>query len=166
MTQAVSPKVRDETPAASRKAPEAFRSIGEAAQELGLASHVLRFWETRFTALRPMKRADGRRFYRPEDMELLRRLKYLLHERGLTIRGAIQEIEGGAIAEDADPAPEAESGDASVSVRDLQDAVRRAVERGDFRVEEDRVEARVRLETLLEELSGLKERLDRVRGGG
>jgi DNA-binding transcriptional MerR regulator len=166
MTRSSSFRIGDEVAVASRKAPEAFRSIGEAAAELGLASHVLRFWETRFSALRPMKRPDGRRFYRPEDMELLRRLKYLLHERGLTIRGALQELEGEGSVEGPDTALEPATDGAGVSVKELQDAVRLAVERGDFRLEADRADARVRLESLLEELSGLKARLDKVRNSG
>src|ERR1700754_100950 len=76
------------------KSADAFRTIGEAAAELGLKTHVLRFWETKFDNLRPMKRPDGRRFYRPDDMELLRRLQNLLHVQGLTIRGALKALEG------------------------------------------------------------------------
>ena len=64
-----------ESEAIFAKSAEAFRTIGEAATELGLKTHVLRFWETKFDNLRPMKRPDGRRYYRPEDMELLRQLQ-------------------------------------------------------------------------------------------
>ena len=70
------------------KGPNAFRTIGEAAEELGVAPHVLRFWEGKFRALRPLKRAGNRRYYRPTDMELLRRIKSLLHDEGFTIKGA------------------------------------------------------------------------------
>ncbi len=76
------------------KSADAFRTIGEAATELGLKTHVLRFWETKFDNLRPMKRADGRRYYRPDDMEMLRRLQNLLHVQGMTIRGAIKALDG------------------------------------------------------------------------
>ena len=69
------------------KGPEAFRTISEAADELSVPQHVLRFWETRFTFIRPMKRAGGRRFYRPGDIAVLRGVKRLLHEQGLTIKG-------------------------------------------------------------------------------
>ena len=70
------------------KAPEAFRTISEVAKELELPQHVLRFWETRFRDIRPMKRGGGRRFYRPEDVALLRGIRHLLYGEGYTIRGA------------------------------------------------------------------------------
>jgi len=69
------------------KGPEAFRSISEAADELGVPQHVLRFWETRFSFIRPMKRAGGRRFYRPQDLAVLRGVRTLLHDKGYTIKG-------------------------------------------------------------------------------
>jgi DNA-binding transcriptional MerR regulator len=69
------------------KGPEAFRTIGEVAEDLDVPKHVLRFWETKFTHLKPMKRGGGRRYYRPEDVELLRGIRMLLHEEGYTIRG-------------------------------------------------------------------------------
>lgn len=69
------------------KSPEAFRTISEASDELGVAQHVLRFWETKFSFVRPMKRAGGRRFYRPQDISILATVRRLLHEEGYTIRG-------------------------------------------------------------------------------
>jgi DNA-binding transcriptional MerR regulator len=69
------------------KSAEAFRTISEAADELGVAQHVLRFWETRFTFVRPMKRAGGRRFYRPSDILVLAAVRRLLHQEGYTIKG-------------------------------------------------------------------------------
>ncbi len=69
------------------KSPEAFRTISEVAAELDLPQHVLRFWETRFAAIRPLKRSGGRRYYRPEDVALLRRIRDLLREKGYTIKG-------------------------------------------------------------------------------
>jgi DNA-binding transcriptional MerR regulator len=69
------------------KGPEAFRTISEAADELGVPQHVLRFWETRFSFIRPMKRAGGRRFYRPQDLEVLKGVRALLHDEGYTIKG-------------------------------------------------------------------------------
>lgn len=71
-----------------QKGTEAFRSIGEVASMLGIAPHVLRYWETQFAQLRPMKRPDGRRYYRPEDVQLAAGLCEVLREEGLTIRGA------------------------------------------------------------------------------
>ena len=69
------------------KSPQAFRTISEVADELDLPQHVLRFWETKFSQIRPMKRSSGRRFYRPEDVELVRVIRDLLYGQGYTIRG-------------------------------------------------------------------------------
>jgi DNA-binding transcriptional MerR regulator len=73
------------------KAPGAFRTISEVADEIDVPQHVLRFWESRFTQIRPMKRGGGRRFYRPEDVDLLRGVRHLLYGEGYTIRG-VQRI--------------------------------------------------------------------------
>lgn len=73
------------------KSNEAFRTIAEVAEELDVAKHVLRFWEVKFPQIKPMKRGGGRRFYRPEDMELLRGVRNLLHSEGYTIKG-VQKI--------------------------------------------------------------------------
>ena len=73
------------------KSPEAFRTISEVAQWLAVPTHVLRFWESRFTQIKPVKRAGGRRYYRPADMALLAGIKQLLHDDGMTIRG-VQKI--------------------------------------------------------------------------
>ena len=69
------------------KAVEAFRTISEVATELDVQKHVLRFWENKFPQVRPMKRGGGRRYYRPDDLELLRGIRYLLHREGYTIKG-------------------------------------------------------------------------------
>ncbi|GAB6053635.1 hypothetical protein JCM17960_24550 [Magnetospira thiophila] len=71
----------------SGKSVTAFRTISEVATELGLQQHVLRFWETKFTQITPVKRAGGRRYYRPEDVAILRRIRDLLHGEGYTIKG-------------------------------------------------------------------------------
>ena len=73
------------------KAPDAFRTISEVADDLDLPQHVLRFWESRFPQVRPMKRGGGRRYYRPEDIDLLRGIRHLLYGEGYTIRG-VQRI--------------------------------------------------------------------------
>jgi len=73
------------------KAPEAFRTISEVAEDLSVPQHVLRFWETRFAQIRPMKRGGGRRFYRPHDVDLLKGIRVLLYSEGYTIRG-VQRI--------------------------------------------------------------------------
>src|SRR6476646_127294 len=73
------------------KSPEAFRTISEVSEELDVPQHVLRFWESRFAQIRPVKRAGGRRYYRPEDIDLLRGIRSLLYSDGYTIRG-VQKI--------------------------------------------------------------------------
>ncbi|MBI4276126.1 MAG: MerR family transcriptional regulator [Rhizobiales bacterium] len=73
------------------KAPDAFRTISEVADDLHVPQHVLRFWESRFTQIKPMKRAGGRRYYRPDDVDLLRGIHHLLYGEGYTIRG-VQRI--------------------------------------------------------------------------
>ena len=70
------------------KAPDAFRTISEVADDLDLPQHVLRFWETRFQQIKPLKRGGGRRYYRPDDIDLLRGIRHLLYGEGYTIRGA------------------------------------------------------------------------------
>ena len=73
------------------KAPDAFRTISEVAEEIDVPQHVLRFWESRFQQIRPMKRGGGRRYYRPDDVDLLRGIRHLLYGEGYTIRG-VQRI--------------------------------------------------------------------------
>lgn len=73
------------------KSAEAFRTISEVAESLDLPQHVLRFWETRFPQIKPLKRGGGRRYYRPDDVELLKGIRYLLYVRGFTIKG-VQKI--------------------------------------------------------------------------
>ena len=69
------------------KSKAAFRTIAEVAEELGVATHVLRFWETKFPQIKPMKRSGGRRYYRPDDVELVRRIRDFLYEKRYTIEG-------------------------------------------------------------------------------
>jgi DNA-binding transcriptional MerR regulator len=90
-----------------RKAPSAFRTISEVADELHIPQHVLRFWETKFPQLAPLKRGGGRRYYRPEDIELLRRISDLLYIQGYTIKGVQRLLRDGP-AEDEAAAAEAE----------------------------------------------------------
>jgi DNA-binding transcriptional MerR regulator len=90
------------------KSPEAYKTISEAADELGVEQHVLRFWETKFLQIKPLKRQGGRRFYRPEDMEILRRIQKLLKDQGFTIKGAKQVLSQKKIHKTVDltePAP-------------------------------------------------------------
>ena len=131
------------------KGPEAFRTISEAADELNVPQHVLRFWETKFAFIRPMKRAGGRRFYRPSDIAVLKGVRRLLHDEGYTIKGVqrlhreqglrrlIAAGEGERLA--APAAAEADTGLASAPVTEA---------------------ARDRLGEILTELEATKARLD------
>ena len=81
--------------AAGDKAPDALLTISELSSELGVAQHILRYWETRFPQLRPMQRAGNRRYYRPADVALARRINRLLNEEGYTVRGVQKLLRGG-----------------------------------------------------------------------
>lgn len=154
------------------KSADALRSIGEAASEMGLQTHVLRYWEGKFPKyIKPIKRADGRRLFRPEDMDGLRAIQILVHERGLTLKGAkalLNEQGVGAVlsgsarligtaGEVSDPVP------APSPARDLQQAVGAAfgadVASGDAQA----AGSTERLQTVLVEITDLKRRLDAVR---
>lgn len=95
------------------KSAAAFRTISEVASELDVPSHVLRFWETKFNQIRPLKRGGGRRYYRPEDVALLRRIRELLYRDGYTIKGVqkllreggVQDVAGAAAAKPVRKAP-------------------------------------------------------------
>ena len=80
------------------KAPEAFLTIGEMADRLGVKTHILRYWEEQFSMLKPLTRAGGRRLYRPADVALLQQIYDLLHRQGYTIKGARQFLAGGVAA--------------------------------------------------------------------
>lgn len=154
------------------KSEQAFRSIGEAARELDLQTHVLRFWETKFAVLKPVKRPDGRRMYRPQDMDALRAIQCLLHDQGLTIKGAQKVLReqgvgaviegdvrlGGAVREVIDPKDF--KSPAANPVRKLQDTVNDVVESGVFSNGGD--QSSERLSSLLSELNSVKARLDAV----
>ena len=81
-------------PSETKKVGGAFRTISEVADELGVQQHVLRFWETKFSQIRPMKRGGGRRYYRPEDVALLKHIHTLLYSEGYTIKGAQKLLKG------------------------------------------------------------------------
>lgn len=82
----------------TEKSEQAFRTISEVAVELDLPQHVLRFWETKFRQISPMKRGGGRRYYRPQDVELIRRIKSLLHTEGYTIKGVQRMLGQGGVS--------------------------------------------------------------------
>src|SRR5271167_3078659 len=88
-----------------KKAPNAFRTISEVADDLHIPQHVLRFWETKFSQVKPLKRGGGRRYYRPDDVTLLRRIAHLLYTQGYTIKGVQRLLRegGGRLADDIPP---------------------------------------------------------------
>ncbi len=91
---------------APKKAPNAFRTISEVADDLHIPQHVLRFWETKFPQVKPLKRGGGRRYYRPDDISLLRRISDLLYIQGYTIKGVQRLLRegGGKLSDDIPPA--------------------------------------------------------------
>ena len=103
--QALGPEHGDAS-AKARKAPNAFRTISEVADELHIPQHVLRFWETKFPQVKPLKRGGGRRYYRPDDIAMLRRISDLLYIQGYTIKGVQRLLRegGGRLADDIPPA--------------------------------------------------------------
>lgn len=140
------------------KSPDAFRTISEAASELGVAQHVLRFWETKFSFIRPMKRAGGRRFYRRQDIEVLRGVRTLLHDEGYTIKGVqrlhkeqgVGRVLAAANAAEVSPSPR-------IVAPDLEPAIARPL-LGDG--------ARRSLGSVLADLEGVKARLDALLSEG
>ena len=156
------------------KGPDAFRTISEAADELGVPQHVLRFWETRFSFIRPMKRAGGRRFYRRQDLDVLRGVRALLHEEGYTIKGVqrLHKEQGvrrlmAAAGSEVDPAVLAELEAAEADARGavgLPDAEPPPAEA--FVPAGMAPETRARLEAVLAELESAKSRLDALLGQG
>jgi DNA-binding transcriptional MerR regulator len=162
------------------KAPEAFRTISEVATELDVPQHVLRFWESRFSQIRPVKRAGGRRYYRPDDIALLRGIRALLYTDGYTIKG-VQKIlrEQGvrSVVEIGHRGPEAHtrrSPPVAVGDSDAPRFARAAI----ARVQEAHAdmlsgieskpslstETRAKLEKLHEEFAQMKQRLRAARG--
>lgn len=112
-----------------RKAPTAFRTISEVADDLQIPQHVLRFWESKFPQLKPLKRGGGRRYYRPEDISLLRRISDLLYTQGYTIKGVQRLLREGGL-EDLGAGPELALGEPERDDEDAAavDALREALE--------------------------------------
>jgi len=110
------------------KSAEAFRTISEVAQELEVPQHVLRFWESRFPQVKPLKRAGGRRYYRPDDVVLLRRIRQCLYDQGYTIKGVQKLLREGALkGEGALPrAPAAAAAPAALRSKESKEASPRA----------------------------------------
>lgn len=147
------------------KSATAFRSIGEAASELGIETHVIRYWESKFPReVRPVKRADGRRMFRPQDVDALRGIQILVHERGMTLKGAKALIsEQGMAAVLSGEAVLGAGAPAGTSpARDLQATVAKAFSAGSAAgLSEER---RQRLEVALEDLTDIKSRIDAALG--
>jgi DNA-binding transcriptional MerR regulator len=150
-----------------KKSAEAYRSIGEAADELGLQPHVLRYWEGKFTRhLKPLKRPDGRRMFRPDDIRALKAIQLLVHEKGLTLKGAGQLLKeqgveavlnGDAVLSGGERQPDRRESPA----KDLQDTVRAAfVPAAHTKAS---LPSRSKLEAMLADLENIKARLDAAR---
>ena len=108
-----------------KKSPGAFRTISEVAEDLDLPTHVLRFWETKFSQVHPLKRGGGRRYYRPEDVQLLSHIRSLLYDEGYTIKG-VQKLmrEGNLKKSDLAPSPsDMASFEANSLKSEIQDAI-------------------------------------------
>jgi len=140
-----------------QKSPDAFRTISEVAVELDVPQHVLRFWESKFNSIRPLKRGGGRRYYRPEDVDLLRGVRTLLYNDGYTIKGVQKVFREQGVKFIT------ETGKGTVDAS-LAERAREAVKRGE---EADKAEglslsgsSRALLESLIEELALLKEEID------
>jgi DNA-binding transcriptional MerR regulator len=164
---------------ATVKGPDAFRTISEAAAELGVPQHVLRFWETKFSFIRPMKRAGGRRFYRRQDIDVLRGVRSLLHDQGYTIKGVQRLHKEHGVAHVAAAAEGVEAGAAPVPPAGSENepafeaAFRAELEAaGIDEATGDMTEpqlvlddtARAHLEAVLEDLESVKARIDKLLG--
>lgn len=145
------------------KSPQAFRTISEAAEAVGAPQHVLRFWETKFTFIDPVKRAGGRRFYRPQDVVVLKAVRRLLHDEGLTIKGVQRLYKDQGLARLAaygDPdAAFAMDADSASAVDTAPDAVSNVPTGAPGLI------STVRLRQLLVEIEGARARLDAVLAG-
>ena len=133
------------------KSASAFRTISEVAEELDVPQHVLRFWETKFPQVRPLKRGGGRRYYRPEDVDLLRAIRSLLYQEGYTIKGVQKLMREGALkaraqppAEPEPPAPSTPAAEPMPSERDIK--------------------RRTQLDLAIDDLTELRNRLGRLLG--
>ena len=151
------------------KSADAYRSIGEAAEELGLQTHVLRYWEGKFEkTVRPLKRRDGRRMFRPEDMSALRAIQVLVHDKGMTLKGAAKLLDEQGVesvlageALIAAPAEPAKPVATPSPARQLQEDVREAFQA--TMPEEETSGTGRSLEAVLADLTDIKARLDAVR---
>ncbi|MBL8590501.1 MAG: MerR family transcriptional regulator [Methylobacteriaceae bacterium] len=171
------------------KSPDAFRTISEVAEELDVPQHVLRFWETRFTQIKPLKRGGGRRYYRPEDVELLRAIRHLLYGEGYTIRGVqrilkdqgVRAVAAMAPPREAAPAPPPPAAGLTLAM-DLDDDAEPVVVRAEPRLAHETGQGRelqmpvpvaprlsrddlARLESILADIVDCQRLLERARAG-
>ncbi|WOR13789.1 MerR family transcriptional regulator [Hyphomonas sp. FCG-A18] len=152
------------------KSADAYRSIGEAAEELGLQTHVLRYWETKFGKfVKPLKRRDGRRMFRPEDMAALRAIQILVHERGLTLKGALNLLNEQSVAAVLEGDVNLVSAPAEAKTEDPVDSPARALQETVAKsfdakfAPAERAETGRKLEAVLADLTDIKARLDAAR---
>ena len=153
---------RRPAPRRAEKSATAFRTISEVADDLEVPQHVLRFWETKFPQIRPMKRGGGRRYYRPEDVDLLRAIRDLLYEQGYTIKG-VQKLmrEGGLkIGDEPIAAPAGETGEEKTAPEAAPAARKASEELPLFRASNDKQIREIR--AIAGELASLRDRLRRA----
>ena len=143
-----------------KKAPNAFRTISEVADELHIPQHVLRFWETKFPQVKPLKRGGGRRYYRPDDIALLRRISDLLYIQGYTIKGVQRLLRegGGKLSDDIPPATELERAAAAAerATPDQPSLLPQAATAPDPDLFEENAQLRMLLQHALTELEAIR----------
>ena len=158
------------------KSPDAFRTISEVADDLDLPQHVLRFWETRFTHIKPLKRGGGRRYYRPDDVELLKGIRQLLYGQGYTIKGvqrilkeggirSVQAIGRGEKPADLPPPGHAEESDHALTSLDIGDVEEATAVAGNPVTGRVAPEDVARLRSALDDLSECERLLDALKPG-
>lgn len=141
-------KLSKKSSAKSAKSPSAFRTISEVATEVGVQQHVLRFWESKFSYIKPLKRGGGRRYYRPEDINLLKNIHHLLYTEGYTIKGVqklLQKTRGNLDSVVAGEAPASEA--------PIQETSTKSVSSIEEAVEDNREE----LQSMLDELKSMRD---------
>jgi DNA-binding transcriptional MerR regulator len=169
---AVPAESRDAAGRRHEKSASAFRTISEVATELDVPQHVLRFWETKFSQVRPLKRGGGRRYYRPEDVELLRAIRKLLYEEGYTIKGVQRLMREGVFRIRAQEMAASETGGAAeLSTAELDLGTEPVPEAGATtpveaatEIGDPAAQRRELIENAIEELTELRNRLARLLG--
>ena len=142
----------------SAKSEAAFRTISEVSEDLGVPQHVLRFWESKFTQIKPLKRGGGRRYYRPEDLALLEQIRDLLYKDGYTIRGAQKFLRetGRKTAASRTPEQSEPTTEQSVAAESDDEILELAVQEEELCRDDAPDEWRLELESLLDELKDIR----------